>query len=132
MAVTAIEAAVFLAWARWSLARRSFRDVQRAWLKSQSPADVASPGRECEQAAILGQLTKRVARSLPLHCNCLVQSLALTAMLRRRGIMVDLCIGVRRNGGSEQQIAAHAWVECQGEVVLDVGQNDAFIRIEKL
>jgi hypothetical protein len=53
--------------------------------------------------------------------KCLVRSLAIQRMLRRRGIAAStLNIGVRMQDGSFQ---AHAWVELSGAVVGDTLQH---------
>lgn len=46
--------------------------------------------------------------------NCLPRSLAIYVLLRRRGVPATLRIGVKRF-----PFAAHAWVECLGEVLDD-------------
>jgi hypothetical protein len=43
-----------------------------------------------------------------MNALCLPRALAAHAMLRRRGIVSRLCIGIAREGG---ELAAHAWVE---------------------
>ena len=48
--------------------------------------------------------------------TCLAQALVVHTMLRRRGHAACLRIGVRRNGGTSFE--AHAWVECNGVVVI--------------
>lgn len=56
-----------------------------------------------------------VTRRLPFHSTCLVQSLAVDAMLRRRGVPSAICLGVQPPSGGT--LAAHAWVEHDGQVV---------------
>ena len=58
----------------------------------------------------------RAKRYSPLPGNCLSQSLALTWMLRRRGIDPALRLGVRLTGPA---FDAHAWVEYDGRVLND-------------
>jgi len=48
--------------------------------------------------------------------TCLTQALATQVLLRRCGYSANLRIGVARSEAGEFQ--AHAWVECQGEVVI--------------
>ena len=48
--------------------------------------------------------------------TCLVEALAAHGMLRRHGAMPTLKIGVRR--GAMMALDAHAWVECEGTVVV--------------
>ena len=59
---------------------------------------------------------RAVSRYLPGTRNCLVQSLAAQAMLARRGYPARLCIGVAKDEGG--QLKAHAWVECEGNIVI--------------
>ena len=57
-----------------------------------------------------------VSRYLPGTGNCLVQSLAAQTMLARRGYSSHLRIGVAKDEGG--QFKAHAWVECDGKIVI--------------
>lgn len=55
--------------------------------------------------------------------NCLKKSLLTWWLLRRRGIPIELKIGVNKDVGD---FNAHAWVECRGNVLIDttdVGQR---------
>ena len=55
------------------------------------------------------------SRRLPFRSTCLVESLAVDAMMRRRGYASKIRFGVRPpNAGV---LAGHAWVECDGAVV---------------
>jgi hypothetical protein len=58
-----------------------------------------------------------VAARFPL-ATCLVQALAADAMLRRRGLGSEVCMGVRVGSKSAVPIEAHAWVECEGAVAI--------------
>ncbi len=48
---------------------------------------------------------------------CLVRALAVYAALRQRGWPVEFVTGVRRRGAA---IVGHAWVECDGDVLLEM------------
>jgi hypothetical protein len=48
--------------------------------------------------------------------TCLAEALAVDTMLRRRGYQPLLRIGVRQ--GVHSLLDAHAWVECDGQVVM--------------
>jgi hypothetical protein len=48
--------------------------------------------------------------------TCLIEALAADTMLRRRGHQPLLRIGVRQ--GEHSLLDAHAWVECDGQVVM--------------
>ena len=56
------------------------------------------------------------ARHLPLRTTCLIESLAAEAMLLRRGVPCVLRLGVR-SPNSARALDAHAWVECEGDVI---------------
>nr|UXE46012.1 hypothetical protein Hi04_10k_c554_00011 [uncultured bacterium] len=58
-----------------------------------------------------------VSRRLPGKNSCLVQALAAQAMLRQRGYASEFRIGVSGRDPTGA-IKAHAWVECDGRVVL--------------
>jgi len=54
------------------------------------------------------------ARLDPFPATCLKKSLVLYALLSRRGLAVELFIGAAKTGS---KLDAHAWLECQGQVV---------------
>ena len=58
----------------------------------------------------------RVASRCVPNATCLTQALVTQVLLARRGHPVHLRIGVTRSETGEFQ--AHAWVECQGRVVI--------------
>lgn len=63
----------------------------------------------------------RAARYGVFRPQCLVRSLAIQRMLRRRGVLTSaLRLGVRKKDGSFQ---AHAWIELDGVVVGDTQQH---------
>jgi hypothetical protein len=49
--------------------------------------------------------------------TCLKKSLVLNALLTRRGFDAQLLIGAAR--GTNGQLDAHAWLDCEGKVLLD-------------
>jgi hypothetical protein len=55
-----------------------------------------------------------------MKAACLPRALAAQAMLRRRGIASQLCLGVARDNGA---LSAHAWLEL-GQAII-VGGNEA-------
>jgi len=59
-----------------------------------------------------------LARRLPAM-TCLVQSLAAHALLRRAGCPAELRIGVQAGArNAVKPLEAHAWVECEGRIVV--------------
>ena len=61
----------------------------------------------------IGRISQFLA---PLRINCLPQALVGHRLLRQQGFDVQLKIGVARNPGD--RLAAHAWLEYQGRVIL--------------
>ncbi|NLW49906.1 MAG: lasso peptide biosynthesis B2 protein [Candidatus Brocadiaceae bacterium] len=54
------------------------------------------------------------ARWCPFRAACLLQSIVLQHLLRRRGIETELCVGAYKHAG---RLEAHAWVELMGQPV---------------
>lgn len=69
-------------------------------------------------AVELAAVAERAARVSPWPPSCLQRSMLLWWLAQRRGIAVDLRIGVRRDPGAEHP-AFHAWVELDGYVLND-------------
>jgi hypothetical protein len=59
---------------------------------------------------------QRVSPRLPLSLACLARALAVGQMLGRRHLASQLRIGVLRD--EQGEFRAHAWVECDGEVII--------------
>jgi hypothetical protein len=55
--------------------------------------------------------------------TCLVRALAAEAMLRRRGYQPEVRFGVRDPAVRRNQLDAHAWVECEGAVVVGATED---------
>jgi hypothetical protein len=124
---TSLEAAAFLLWARLALRKLALDEVRRQWGSSPEPSDRNPENWELRQALYLGQTTTRIANRLPFKTTCLVQSVALVAMLRRRNIPAHLRFGVRMDLENTHQVDAHSWVECGGNVILDSGDHRDYI-----
>jgi hypothetical protein len=58
-----------------------------------------------------------------MNVLCLPRALAAQAMLRRRGIVSRLCLGVAREG---EAFAAHAWIEIGKDKVVGAAEADGF------
>jgi hypothetical protein len=63
-----------------------------------------------------------VAARVPA-ATCLVQALAGDAMLRRRHLAPEVCLGVRVRRNGAAPIEGHAWVECDGAVAVGCIDN---------
>jgi hypothetical protein len=69
----------------------------------------------------------RLLSHVPGDTRCLARSLVVTRLLARRGVQAKLVIGAR----TEPEFLAHAWVEHDGEPVLDPGDG-SFGRLVEL
>lgn len=73
-------------------------------------------------------IVEKAAHYSRLWSNCLRKSLVLWFLLRRRGVISELRIGVRRENATFQ---AHAWVEYQGIVLNDMPNvREQFVMFE--
>lgn len=93
-----------------------FRRVYGVLLRSTPVAD--GDARPCSQPAVasLVRMVNAAANHGPVRATCLPRSLLVWWLLRRRGVLTDLIIGVRVYQG---RFEAHAWVERE-----DVAVND--------
>jgi hypothetical protein len=58
-----------------------------------------------------------VSRRMP-HSTCLLQAIAMDALLRRRGLRPQFRVGIRPALRAGSRLEAHAWVECDGEIAI--------------
>jgi hypothetical protein len=73
----------------------------------------ASPS-DLESMRTIARAVKSVALYYRPGARCLPQAVAIARLLRRRDFPVTLVVAVRR-----LPFAAHAWVECDGQVLTD-------------
>jgi len=116
--VIVAEAAGLLAFIRVAVAAAPFPFVRRVLrvfpqTKNQRRHECLTEGGH--DAARVAWAVAASARHLPLGTTCLVESLAVDAMLRRRGIASEIRFGVRPPDGGA--LTAHAWVEHNGAIV---------------
>ncbi len=93
------------------------------------PAD-KSP--DIEEMREITETIERLGRFLaPLRINCLPQALVGDRLLRRKGFDVQLRIGVLKD--RSDRLAAHAWLEYQGQPILgDLPNLGQFRRFPKI
>lgn len=110
-----------------------FRTLQKM-LGKLFPCPVTTHGQSLSPEKIV--LAKKVSwavrvvsRFIP-SATCLAQALALQTLLSREGIHSDLAIGVAR--GDESGIAAHAWLEVDGTVMIGGEERNRFTRLKML
>jgi hypothetical protein len=113
------EAGLLLVLSRIGLWLLPYPTLRRA-LDRVSPSGPEAPREAADRVA---WAVNAVARRLP-GMTCLVQSLTAHALLHRRGYRADLRIGVHERASSAARpLEAHAWVECEGRVVVGKVQN---------
>ncbi len=111
-----LKAAVLLLLMRGALRVISFQTLWRCLEKAGLVRVSFTPRPSSVVPDQVSRALKRAACYLP-GATCLVQALAATVMLSRYGHRASLCIGVAKAGGA---FGAHAWVECEGPVVIGV------------
>ena len=90
-------------------------------LRRASDAPVESGRMDLRTTMLIGWAVSRTAEYGLFRPRCLVRSLAIQRMLRRRGLCPgELRIGVRMNHG---RLLAHAWIEMGGRIVGDLPQH---------
>lgn len=70
--------------------------------------------------ATVARMVRAAAHNGPGTPTCLAESLALWWLLERQGCAAELRIGIRKPAG---RFEAHAWVECNGQVLNDVDET---------
>ena len=68
-------------------------------------------------------LTAALSRVLPWKCTCLVRALAAHRVLRRRGCLTRLSLGVRKNVA---EMEAHAWLSYGSRIITGAAQAASF------
>jgi len=105
----ALLAALLVAFVRLGLAVASVRAVRRILDRVVARPGMGSLVRSAPDE--VGLAMARAASAVP-GATCLVQSLALEALLRGGGHPARLCVGFARGVG--HGLAGHAWVESAG------------------
>lgn len=99
---------------RWLGVRRTYRLLGGLGGSAGAASSVSASAQA--SAERLGQLIDIASRHGLYRATCLRRSLALWWLLRRRGLPVELRIGVAR---AKEQVQAHAWIELAGRVIND-------------
>ena len=93
---------------RWAL-----KPNRRGELSSYQPAQIA--------------WAISLAQRLVPHATCLVQALTAQRLLQQSGRISQMHIGVAKDQNGE--FTAHAWVECEGKVVVGDTNLDSYTRL---
>jgi hypothetical protein len=108
-----VEAALLLCVARAGLAWMPLASL-RGWLVWFARTSGARDSKVRRQQIVRALAT--AGQRTPFRATCLIEALAAEAMLRRRGDDARFRLGVVRP--SDNGLAAHAWVELDGEVIV--------------
>lgn len=113
---------------------RAHRELRRgpiadvvARIRRSQPSRRSIDADPLSEARRLGWVVARLLAHLPGDTRCLVRSLVLLRLLVARDIPARLVIGAR----PEPEFLAHAWVEFDGNAVLDPGDS-SFGRLVEL
>lgn len=94
------------------------------WLADRLPPPRATPHADRPFAEARARAIALIAERMPTRPRCLPRALLLAALLRRRGIAADLCLGTRITGAFD----AHAWIEMGGVPVGESADLDTRYR----
>jgi hypothetical protein len=113
-----LEAASLMAFVSIGLRLISFSNLRRILDHYISWSTKGNAGQVSPTAiGAVGWAIGAVAGHVP-SATCLVQALAADAMLRRRRVPSEMCLGVRVRPDRAVAIEGHAWVECDGAVAV--------------
>jgi Transglutaminase-like superfamily len=101
------EATILLFVSNASVKAIDFRHIDR-FLRTRWNEDIEGDIDREQEIRLVKQSISRAANLLPWKTLCLSRSIAQFIMLRRRGILAILFVGVRVSGHSS--LDAHAWV----------------------
>lgn len=87
----------------------------------------ASAPENMRHANRLAELAKAVGQNGAIEASCLRQSLAVFWLLRRRGLLPEVKLGVGRLGDGAPDM--HAWVELDGEALAQPGLRHAAFEV---
>lgn len=118
-----MEAVGLLACAWLGLRMFSFLTLRRLLGGSSADRLAGQRGLSIQQIRRVAWSVHAVARRLPVGRPCLIEALAADAMLRRRGCACELRLGVLPQGSGAPSLAAHAWLEHDGMVMLGQLEN---------
>jgi hypothetical protein len=90
--------------------------VVRTWLDRIGQPKAKMTGSSLHTCARRTAWAIKMASVVVPRATCLTQALAAHTMLQRQGHPAELCIGVVKD--HESRLLAHAWVECDGEVIV--------------
>ena len=110
-----------LGWTRAAILTTSFKRQAKSLEHHRTlPDSLALNSEQLGQAADIGKLVASAARYTPWQSLCLVQVLVVQRLLAKHDIPGQFYLGVRKGGENRAEpgaLSAHAWLQCDGEVV---------------
>lgn len=101
----------FLALMRFAVLFIPFRYLNRCIGRPQSESPFSeNSAAQLKKLRTIRFYIEKAARIAPWDCKCLVKAAAGVIMLRRRGLLSTLYLGVAKN--KENRLSAHAWLRC--------------------
>jgi len=94
----------------------SYKKIFILLKKISNSKDLINDNSSVETAKNISQLVKSASIRFPLKVTCLKESLTIWFLLRLLKINSDIQMGVSK---TEEEFNAHAWVECQNEIIND-------------
>src|SRR5262245_18739380 len=87
---------------------------------------VAAPGASTAEIERIVHLIRGTCRRLPFRASCLDRSLVAVALLGRRAVPVEICIGFRK---SDADVQGHAWVEHGSHPLAEIEDTTTIARL---
>jgi hypothetical protein len=116
-----VEAACYLLAVRMVFGLLPLR--QALWVFGITQSQTVQGRISATEAQLIGRAIERAAKHVPFRAVCLQQAFAALLMLRRRGLMATVQLGLLRQG---DELKAHAWSHCGEVPVTGVARADGF------
>ncbi len=131
----------YLGWMRATVLATSLKRATAALEHHREPMKpLALAPDQLALAAQTGRLVAAAARCTPWRSRCLVQVLVTQRILAKRGIVGQICLGVRRDRDSAGMagaagtectevpagFSAHAWLQCGDQIVNGAAGHENF------
>lgn len=122
-----LEAWILLGFMRLGILLVSFRRLTSSLCQFPGMVTAAPLAEEQRLAAIrIGRMITLAASHTPWQNTCLCRVLAAGSMLKRRKIAGVFFLGITRDEGSGNDLAAHAWLQCDGILLTGGDGVEAF------
>ncbi len=122
-----VEAIIMLGFMRIALSRLSLKRLISP-LKHQDNLKKTTPlnPKQISTALSIGKMICLAANNTPWSSGCLAQSLTAHRMLKKRGIPGAIHIGVNKTGNRQVDFQAHAWSQCDEEIITGHTDHNSF------